>query len=254
MLLLAMTLLLDARYVVYPSEQNQITPRQQALLFRSVAVEVAKVAEVVSTQNVNEASCAEQSASCWARLSAKLNADGAIVVRVSTVEDTDVVSLLLLDPRSGEVRKLATRSAANALDAVGALVADVLDASAENAGVALDWRARWRPKPLHLSAFATTTALTGASAIVALSVGMASLRTQGEYQALANQGRGVDATPVSGAELQRLGRKATLESTVAMGFAIGAGVLGLTSILIGLFTDFGSDKVWLTGSGVVAKF
>ncbi|MCC6807336.1 MAG: hypothetical protein IT381_07920 [Deltaproteobacteria bacterium] len=257
-LLLLAVALPQSTYVLHMSDRSGVSVRQQKLLSQALTAELEKYDGVRVLRDLapfGGTSCVEAEKTCWAKIFAGTQADGAIVVTAVSVEDTDVVTLALLDPASGDVQKMVTKSATkpeHALDLVGALVQELLPAKSTPfpSGVALEWKARWRPKPAHVAWFATTTAVSVASLAAGLGLAIAAQMRAAEYQALANSAIGGGAT-VNGAQLVAIGRGANELSAASRGLIVSAGVFAAASLVLAFFTDFGSDKSW---SGAGMKF
>jgi hypothetical protein len=263
--LFLLTALPQATYVLHASDRSTLDARQQVLLMRAIEAELKKYSGVrlVPRRETPTTECEAEPTSCFARLFAGTEADAVLTVTATHVADTDAVTLSAIALPSGEVQKTITKTATrpdSALDTVGELVQELLPSEPASAPVGVEsaWRARWRPKPVPLAAFLAVGGVSFATLVSGAALGILALQANQSYQSYAAAGlpqANGTVTPISGAELIARGNRAQTFAVATNFVLVSGGVLAAAALIVGLFTDFGSDRVWkATASGALVQF
>ncbi len=225
-----------------------LSDRQARILEAYTLSEIGKLegleAVAASSAEQNQKSCPAED-TCLARLAAALGTARVVVVDLRTADRSEVLTLKLMDMRTGEIENVSTQMIERkngALTILSQVVRALFPAHPPRSGVAAavaeTEAKRWNPPPLPKSVFFTGVGLTVASLATAIGLSIKSLDAQERYSRLAGSGE-----VVSGAELRARGQELTTWVTSANSLWIATSVLAVGTLLTVFWTDFGSDVV-----------
>lgn len=253
LLVLASIISQPATFAVYAVPDASLQERQFELLKTQLVVELEKHQGVHVVQQTTDGTsgeneeCAERR-SCLVRLAETIGAQEVVLMRTSLLGDTHHLSLKRLSLQTGEITHSAERnfvggdgeSYLHVLgDVIAQLVPDHLVDAPYAIGVPPEVIKRWSVPPLPPAAFWGSTSASLASAAVGGFFAVRAHQLQNDYDKLA---KSATKTPVDGRLLVKQGDRMEFAARSAnISFAV-AGALVLTTAIVYLFTDFGSDE------------
>ncbi len=241
------------RVLVVHTPSGDITARQAGLFEAHLRIELSKhqglevARKAPSETSTNDASCVEMP-TCLAQLAKGVGADIVVFARTARLAGDSVVTMKRLRILTGEIEQTSTRSIEGGdgqqmLIAIGPMVTELFPErpiiSGAMTGVTRDDVVRWTPPPVKPWMFWTAAGATAVSAGCLAFFVIKNNQAEDQWNDVVNAG---DPAGVPGDVLVKIGDDAKRwndRANVAIGTTIG---LGVTTAILGYFTDWGRER------------